>query len=288
MTLIKNDEPMYRHTTFRIGGPARLFLLPESERELASLLDEYPDAFILGGGSNLLVSDEGLDTVISLKRLNSISHKKTSDEISLVTAQAGLGLTALARRVRRMGLRGLEFAFGIPGTVGGAVVMNAGGFGGEVRNTLESARLLIKGRFKKFGVEKLGLAYRSNNLPEGAVVVSATFRLETGDKDAIYSRMKEIFEQRQKKQPLDNPSAGSIFKNPPGKFAGKIIEDMGFKGMRIGEAQVSGIHANFIVNRGKATAKQVAELIEKLESEAVEKTNIKFQREIKFAGRFHL
>lgn len=279
---------MYRHTALKIGGKAEKFFLPKTEQELAWLVAEYPSAFIIGGGSNLLVSDEGLETVISMTRFKDfIQHEKTSAGNFAVTVGAGYGLTAFSRRLCKVGLSGLEFGFGIPGTIGGAVVMNAGAWGGEIKDNLAGARILTSGGFKDVSAEELRLGYRSSCLPKGAVIVSATFKLESGDEDTIYERMREGFEKRKNTQPLNFPSCGSIFKNPQGgKSAGEIIDGLRLKGTRVGDAQVSELHANFIVNLGKANAKQVFELIKKLEAEAFEKCGVRFEREIKLAGDF--
>ncbi|MBI3793755.1 MAG: UDP-N-acetylmuramate dehydrogenase [Nitrospinae bacterium] len=284
-TEFRRDEPMSKHTTFKIGGSARLFYLPTTEEELARCAAEHPSALTLGGGSNLLVSDAGLDEVISTAGLGGVSLGEAEDGAPVITASAGGSFTALSRFAQRNGLAGLEFAFGIPGTVGGAVLMNAGAFGGEVKDCLESVRMCAGGRLVTATVGELGLSYRSSNLPKGAVLTSAVFRLKRGDAKEILARMNEMLGKRKLSQPLDVPSAGSVFKNPPGLFAGKIIEELGLKGARVGNAQVSEKHANFIVNMGGATARHVADLMEKVE-EAVLKTGIKLEREIKLAGSF--
>ncbi|MBI3581736.1 MAG: UDP-N-acetylmuramate dehydrogenase [Nitrospinae bacterium] len=282
----KRDEPMANHTTFKIGGVAALFLVPTTEAELSEALRRHPSALILGGGSNLLVSDAGVGAVISMEGFDSISSVAAPDGAAEVTVGAGRGFTALSRYALKRSLTGLEFAFGIPGSVGGAVVMNAGAFGGEVKDGLAGARLLADGRFEDVGPERLGLSYRSSALPKGAVVVSATFRLRPGSRDEIQKRMTGSLSQRKEKQPLELPSAGSVFKNPPGMFAGKILEELGLKGLRVGDAQISQKHANFIVNLGGATAAQVLALVEKAEAAALG-AGIRLEREIKLAGSFN-
>jgi len=224
--------------------------------------------------------------VISMEGFGSISSVARPDGTTEVTVGAGRGFTALSRYALKNSLSGLEFAYGIPGSVGGAVVMNAGAFGGEVKDCLAGALLLADGRFEDVGAEMLGLSYRSSALPKGAVVVSATFRLKPGNREEIQNRMTASLSQRKEKQPLEFPSAGSVFKNPPGMSAGKIIDDLGLKGLRVGDAQISQKHANFIVNLGGATAAQVLALVEKVEAAALG-AGIRLEREIKLAGSFN-
>ncbi len=284
MKVLKN-EPLAHRTTFRIGGPAGMFLIPETAGDLAAALREHPDAFVLGGGSNLLIADGGIGKVISMEAFETVELAERPDG-ALLTAGAGAGFTAIARRAGREALGGLEFAFGIPGTVGGAVVMNAGVSGGEVKDSLVSARLMVNGELEERKAEALGLAYRGSALPPGAVVVSATFALKRGEAREIAEKMRRGMEARKKSQPLEYPSAGSVFKNPPGDFAGRLIESCGLKGLREGDAQVSPKHANFIVNLGKATAVQVLRLIGAVEAAVLEQTGVRLQREIRLAGGF--
>jgi len=286
MASVKKNEPLSRHTTFRIGGTASLYMEPENEKELADFVGAHRDAYILGGGSNLLVSDRGIEKVISMKKIRGVRLENRPDGTALVTAMAGESFTGLARKLYRLSLSGLEYAFGIPGTLGGAVIMNAGAGGGEVRDSLVSVRILRDGMFEELDADKLGLGYRSSDLPESSVVVSAVFEAVRGDKNAISEKMKKGLSTRKATQPLKMPSAGSVFKNPPGKFAGKVIDDLGFKGLRVGDAMVSEMHANFIVNLGRATAGQVLELMEKIEREVLQRTGIRLEREIKLAGSF--
>ncbi len=286
MTKARKNEPLAKFTTFRIGGPAELFLMPETVEELADFCGKYPEGFILGGGSNVLVSDEGAPVVIFLKKLKNFSVAAPENGSSAVTAGSGYSFTALSRKMCGMGLSGLEFAYGIPGTVGGAVVMNAGASGGEVKDVLEKATLLVDGKVRDFSGRELGLSYRKSELPKGAVIVSATFNLQQGDEKEIERRMKENLEKRKQTQPLDIPSAGSVFRNPPGDFAGRIIESLGFKGRCVGGAQVSEKHANFIVNQGWATAAQVFQLIKMIEETVKSGTGITLEREIKLVGNF--
>lgn len=276
-----------RHTTFRIGGPASEFFLPENETELASLIDDYPDALILGGGSNLLISDDGLEKVISMQNLKGYTSEAAAGGKTEVTVLAGQNLTVFAHMMWRMFLSGAEFAFGIPGSVGGAVVMNAGAAGGEIKDSLLKVKILLNGKLEEMPAEEIGFSYRSSNLPAGAAVLSATFSLTEGDGGEIREKMQVGFMGRKRSQPLELPSAGSVFKNPPGRFAGKIIEELGLKGTAIGGAQVSRRHANFIVNTGNATADEVYALMEKIKSAVLEKTGIRLEPEIKTVGSFN-
>ena len=287
MVIVKKDELLRRHTTFRIGGPAREFYLPENESELASLVEEHPQALILGGGSNLLVSDSGLEKVICMKNLKGYTSEKAVEGKTRVTVLAGNNLTVFAHKMWQMSLSGLEFAFGIPGSVGGAVVMNAGAAGGEIKGSLLKIKILLNGRLEEMDSNAIGFSYRSSNLPASAVVLSATFSLIEGDGNKIWEKMQIGFMGRKKSQPLELPSAGSVFKNPPGQFAGKIIEELGFKGVSIGGAQVSRRHANFIVNSGNATAQEVYALMDKIKSAALEKRGVHLEPEIKTAGSFN-
>ena len=286
MATVKKGEPMDKHTTFRIGGKAGVFVVPATEAELAFALAEYPGAAIIGGGSNLLVSDDGVDAVICTSGLKDIDIREADGGGMFVTVGAGYALTALSRFAYRQRLGGLEFAFGIPGSVGGSVVMNAGAVGGEVKDVLNSARVFFGGSFQEIPAAGMGLSYRSSRLPDGAVIVSATFALQPGNSEEILERMKRGIEARKQSQPLGYPSAGSVFKNPPGDFAGRIIDSLGLKGLRVGDAQVSPRHANFIVNVGKATATQVLALVEKVEQTVLHKAGIQLEREIRLLGSF--
>ncbi len=286
MAKVKKDEPMWKHTSFRIGGSAGLFMLPKNSEELSMFMDEYKESFIFGGGSNILVADKGVPEVICLKRLSGIKAKAISDGVVEITAGSGYGFTSLSKKARELSLKGLEFAFGIPGTVGGAVVMNAGAFGGEVKDLLVEVELLQEGATRKVKATELSLSYRHSSLPKQAVIVSATFRLEKGEQSVIESKMEKMQKERKERQPLDAPSAGSIYKNRQEISSGKIIEDTGLKGLSVGDAVVSEKHANFILNAGKATAAQVLELMEKVEDAVFQKSGIHLEREIKLVGIF--
>ncbi|MDH5542940.1 MAG: UDP-N-acetylmuramate dehydrogenase [Nitrospinota bacterium] len=284
MKTIRKNEPIKNHTSIRIGGNAGLFFIPDSEEEVAALFDENNNALLLGGGTNMLVSDEGVPVVISMKGMCEFESTQLEDGAVEVTVGSGYGFTALARKVSRLGLKGMEFAFGIPGTVGGAVVMNAGANGKEVKDVLSRVRLLVNNRYETVDAKDLSLSYRESSLPKGAVIIAASFVLERGIEKEIKETMMALYEKRKNSQPLNYPSAGSIFKNPPGEYAGKIIEELGFKGEKVGDAMVSEKHANFIINLGNATAAQVMELIRKVETTVKEKRGISLQREIITAG----
>jgi len=282
-TILKN-EPLKKHTTIKIGGNAELFFVPDDEEEFGDLLDENKNALLLGGGSNILISDEGLPVVISMKGFNSFESVLLCNGLVEVTVGSGYGFTALSRKVSRMGLKGLEFAFGIPGSVGGAVVMNAGANGSEVSDILTKVKMLVNRKLKIVEAKDISFSYRQSSIPKGAAIISASFVFQKGEEKTIKDTMMGLYEKRKNSQPLNYPSAGSIFKNPSGDFAGRIIEELGLKGEKVGDAMVSEMHANFIINLGKATASQVMELINKIEKRVKDEKGISLEREIVIAG----
>ena len=278
------DEPMAPYTSLKIGGKADLIVYPQSVSELSLLRQAIASAgatsFVLGKGSNLLVQDGGIrGVVISLKHLNRMEREGHD-----VIAEAGVSFPRLAIYAMEAGLSGLEFAIGIPGTVGGAVAMNAGISGMETGSFIETIRAVDSdGQVGEMDKGALEFGYRSASLRD-RVVVSARFHLTPAPRNEIELRMKEHLEHRRKKQPLAFFNAGSIFKNPPGQFAGEMIERAGLKGYRMGKAEVSAQHANFIVNRGAATARNVLDLIAFI-SESVQKmSGITLALEIKIVG----
>lgn len=284
---VRLEEPMKAHTSFRIGGPAELFLTPENAAQLAEAIrilrrHEIP-VFILGNGSNLLVRDKGIrGAVVQLSgRMSALETDGTA-----LYAEGGALLSAAAAKAAKAGLTGLEFASGIPGSIGGAVMMNAGAYGGEMKDVLESVDVLTRDlRRETLPVEQLGLSYRHSSLAErGDIVLGARFRLEQGDPQAIQARMAELAEQRREKQPLQYPSAGSTFKRPEGYFAGKLIQDAGLKGKTIGGAQVSEKHAGFLINTGNATAGEMLELIAFCQRTVEEKFGVKLETEVRIVG----
>ena len=280
----EKQVPLARYTTFRIGGPADYLLCPESPEALAkavSLLEEEGVSYFpLGGGSNLLVRDGGFrGAVLSLSGL-----KKFFCEGDLVRAEAGVFLPSLLSFCVEKGLSGLEFLAGVPATVGGAVVMNAGAFGQEIKDVLEGI-LICRGEELEFLERKrLSISYRALSLPPASVVVSATFRLNPSSPSEVKARISSFLAQRREKQPLSYPSAGSIFKNPPEAAAGYLIEAAGLKGMRRGGAEISRKHANFIVNTGKARAEDVLYLMEFAKERVFREFGIILEEEVRIVG----
>ena len=283
------EEPMRSHTTFRIGGPAEVFLMPESYEQIRSALalcrEEGLPYFVLGNGSNLLVSDSGYRGVIIQmdRNMGDIELKGTE-----IRACAGALLSSVAAAARKASLTGFEFAGGIPGTLGGAVVMNAGAYGGEMKDVLREVTVMTKeGDIRVIPSDRLELGYRTSIIKKaGYLVLEAVISLEKGDPQAIQEKTKELASKRTEKQPLDYPSAGSTFKRPEGYFAGKLIMDSGLRGFRVGGAQVSEKHCGFVINTGGATAKDVKELMDHVIRTVKEKYNITLEPEVKFLGEF--
>lgn len=283
------DEPMSSHTTFRIGGPAEVFAMPENYEQIGAVLtlcdQEQLPYFVLGNGSNLLVSDSGYRGVI-------IQMDRNMEEIRLegneIHACAGALLSSIAVAARNASLTGFEFAGGIPGTLGGAVVMNAGAYGGELKDVLKEAVVMDReGKIFTIPVEKLEMGYRTSVIKTaGYLVLEAVIALEKGDPEKIRATMKDLSDRRTEKQPLDCPSAGSTFKRPEGHFAGKLIMDSGLRGYRIGGAQVSEKHCGFVINAGGATAKDVRALMDHVISTVQEKYGVTLEPEVKFLGDF--
>ena len=282
-------EPMKNHTTFRIGGPADALALPKTPEEVAEVVrfchEHAQPYYVLGNGSNLLVSDEGYRGLV-LQLYRNFNDIQVNGET--ITVQAGAMLAAVARTAYQTGLTGLEFASGIPGTIGGAVVMNAGAYGGEMKNVLKEVTVLTKeGEVLVIPAKALELGYRTSVIPKnGWIVLGAVLQLEKGDQEQILARMEELKEQRITKQPLDLPSAGSTFKRPEGYFAGKLIMDAGLRGFTVGGAQVSEKHCGFVVNRGNATAADVWELICEVKRRVKEMTGVELEPEVKLLGDF--
>ena len=287
---VRRQEPMSLHTTFRIGGPADLFVTPGSIQAVADSIrickeTQTPYA-VIGNGSNLLVSDAGYRGVIIQigRNLNQITGN--GEEIR---AQAGAMLSVIAKTALLESLTGFEFASGIPGTLGGAVVMNAGAYGGEMKDVLTEVTVLTQeGEIRTIPAEKLELGYRTSLATKnGWIILEAVLRFQKGDAEAIRSRMEELKVQRVTKQPLDLPSAGSTFKRPEGYFAGKLIMDAGLRGFTVGGAQISEKHCGFVVNKGGATAEDVRNLICAVQKKVQEDAGVKLEPEVKFLGEFH-
>lgn len=284
--IIKN-EPMSRHTSFKIGGPCDYFVMPESIEQISALIKYCKNTstpfFVLGNGSNLLVSDEGFKGIVI-----SIGENFSDYSVSgnLITASAGAKLVTISNAACKNSLTGLEFAAGIPGTVGGGVIMNAGAYGGEIKQVIKNAVVMDKdGEIFTLDNEGLELSYRNSRpAKEGLIILSAEFELESGNQEEISALMKDFNQRRRDKQPLEFPSAGSTFKRPEGYFAGKLIQDSGLSGKTIGGACVSPKHNGFVINKGGATAKDVCELIAHIQKTVKDTFNVELCCEVKFLG----
>ena len=284
---ISELEPMKKHTTFKIGGNADVFVSVKNEDELIFSIEaakcQAVPFYVIGKGSDLLVSDEGVEgAVICLEKMRGIDING-----STVTVSAGQSLQSMCIEIQKSGLSGFEFAYGIPGTVGGAVYMNAGAYGGEIKDCIISARYLDKsGEIKEITAEDMRLSYRKSIFQEnGGIILSAVFEFEKDDKDRIQEKMNDYLSRRKEKQPLEFPSAGSVFKRPEGNFAGTLIEKSGLKGAKIGGAKVSEKHAGFIVNTGGATGSDVKELIKKIQEKVLLDSGVELKTEVIFIGR---
>lgn len=285
MIQLKEGELLSNHTTFRIGGAAKYFAVPKNEEEIMEAVDfaivkDLP-YYILGKGSNVLFADEGYPGVVIEIGAGMEKVERIGD--TGIRAQAGVSLSALATFAAREGLSGLEFAGGIPGTLGGAVTMNAGAYGGEMKDVIVSAKVMDEeGAVQELSCEELQLGYRTSIVQKKQLVVlEAEFSLKPGETETIQNTMKELNAKRREKQPLEYPSAGSTFKRPEGYFAGKLIEDAGFRGYRVGDAQVSEKHCGFVVNRGKATCAEVLQLIEDVQKEVKEQFGVQLEPEVR-------
>ena len=286
---VLTNEPMSKHTTFRIGGPVDYFVCPENIEEVQKvvcLCNEMDMPFyLLGNGSNLLVGDKGYRGVIIrlYKQMDKIEVSGTK-----IKAQAGALLVKVANEACKNGLTGLEFAGGIPGTLGGAVVMNAGAYGGEMKDVLEEVTVLTKeGEILTLNKEELELGYRTSIIGrKGYIALEVVLRLKEKNADEIRAYMNELREKRVTKQPLEYASAGSTFKRPEGHFAGQLIEQAGLRGFQVGDAQVSEKHCGFVINRGQATAKDVMDLMREVSAKVEEKFGVTLEQEVKRLGEF--
>ncbi len=281
--LLLCDEPMSRHTTFRVGGPARFFAMPEDATALCALLDyaqrEGIRYAVIGKGSNLLVDDGGFDGLVIRTPEGELCW-----EGNTVTALSGFSLARLSACAAEKSLAGLSFAQGIPGTVGGAVVMNAGAYGGEIAQTLLSSTCWTPEGVRTLTAEEHRLSYRHSTYSDHPqwVVLSAAFGLQPGDRQAIEEEMADFAARRRDKQPLEYPSAGSTFQRPAGHFAGKLIEDAGLKGFSVGGAQVSEKHAGFVINRGGASCADVLSLMEQVTRIVEDRFGVTLTPEVKY------
>ena len=283
------EEAMSQHTTFKIGGPADYFLMPDKGEDVGRVIKickekEIP-YFILGNGSNLLVGDGGYrGAVIQIYR----NMSSVTVEGNEITAQAGALLSAVAAAAKNASLTGFEFAGGIPGTIGGAVVMNAGAYGGEMKDVLTEVTVMnAEGDIFTLPTEELELGYRTSIIKTaGYIVLEAKIRLKEGDPEVIRETMKDLTIRRTTKQPLEYPSAGSTFKRPEGYFAGKLIMDSGLAGYQVGGAQVSEKHCGFVINAGDATARDVRTLMDNVRDIVYKKYGVTLEPEVKFLGEF--
>lgn len=283
------DEPMKKHTTFRIGGPSDYFVLPKNIEEVKGVIalckEKEVPFYILGNGSNLLVSDDGFRGVI-IQLYKNMSHIEV--EGNAIRAQVGALLSKIAAEALQNGLTGFEFASGIPGTLGGAVVMNAGAYGGEMKDVLTEVTALTQdGEVKVLKKEELDLGYRTSVVgKKGYIALEAVVELQKGNPDEIKATMDDLKERRTTKQPLEYPSAGSTFKRPEGYFAGKLIQDTGLRGFSVGGAQISEKHCGFVINKDRATAKDVAELMREVSDRVEAKFGVPLEPEVKKLGDF--
>ena len=282
---LKQGEPMCRHTTFQIGGPVAVMAFPNSPEQVGEILKiarRYEiTPMILGAGSNILAPDEGLDTVvIELRTAMNRVEERSKGEFE---AQAGAAMARLATFAMERGYTGLEFAHGIPGTVGGGVYMNAGAYGGEMCQVVTGVTAMDRaGNLLDIPADKLDLSYRhSRFMNEDLVILSVRVKLEKGDREEIREKMAELMTRRRTSQPLELPSAGSTFKRPATGYAAAMIEAAGLKGLRVGDAQVSEKHAGFVVNRGRATCKDVLRLMEQVQDRVEQDTGVRLEPEVR-------
>jgi len=281
----KTDAIMKDYTTFKIGGPVSFMFIPDNDEQVCLIVKECKVSgikpFILGNGSNMLISDKGLDTVV-------INMSKEKPEIRLIDdttieCDAGILMVKVCNFALKNSLTGLEFAFGIPGSAGGAAYMNAGAYGGEMKDVLVSCvHIDDDGNIGKLSNEELGLAYRTSAYEKnGYIITKLIIRLKKGNPDEIKAKMNELMQKRKDKQPLEYPSAGSTFKRPEGYFAGTLIEECGLKGTSVGGAQVSRKHAGFVINTGDATSGDVMELIRLVQAEVFNKKGVMLEPEVR-------
>jgi UDP-N-acetylmuramate dehydrogenase len=284
---IAAEEPMSRHTSFRIGGPARRMAFPASREQLVLLLHFAEQCgarpLVIGNGTNLLAPDAGLDRLV-IDTSAAMTRLEPGEAPCAITAEAGVPLARLADLACKQGLTGLEFAHGIPGTVGGAVCMNAGAYGGEMKQVIQSVTVLFPGEgVRTLSCGEMDFGYRHSLLSDhpDAVVLSAVFALAPGDSDVIRERIRELLARRKASQPLEWPSAGSTFKRPEGYYAGTLIDQCGLKGLTVGGAQVSEKHAGFIINTGGATFADVTALIRQVQERVLAEKGVRLEPEVR-------
>lgn len=285
---VRADEPMKNHVSFKTGGNAALFVAPQSEKQLIDVINTLNSSgeqyFVMGNGSNLLVSDSGFDGVV-------VCIGKGMADVSAdgerICAMAGASLSKIASAALKNNLTGFEFASGIPGTLGGAVMMNAGAYGGEMKDVVVSTRYLApSGEIKEFTGDEHGFGYRKSNFKDGDVILSSVIELKHGNGEDIRSLMNELNSRRREKQPLEYPSAGSTFKRPEGYFAGKLIDDAGLRGFRLGGAMVSQKHCGFVINYNNAASSDIYNLMEYVKNEVFKKFSVVLEPEVRLLGKF--
>ena len=281
------NEPMSRHTSFKVGGNAAFLVTAKNTEQVKAVYifckeNEVPIT-LLGKGSNVLVSDSGIEGIV-LKLAESPEIEILPD--NTICCNAGMSLTALCLAAAENELSGLEFAYGIPGSVGGAVFMNAGAYGGEIKDVIISATALVNGEIKEFCADDMALSYRTSIFKtNGDIILSAKFKLIPDNKENIKARMNDFCERRKTKQPLEFPSAGSTFKRPEGYFAGALIEENGLKGFSIGGAQVSEKHAGFVINKSFAASKDIKLLIKHIQDTVLKNNGVILEREVIYLGQ---
>ena len=282
---LRFDEPMAKHTSFRIGGPVEVMAFPKNPAELSEILKVYAlldcKVAILGAGTNILAPDEGLSGLVICLKDCLDGMEQVSD--TAISVMAGVTMTRAAVFAASLGLGGMEFAHGIPGTVGGGVYMNAGAYDGEIKDICTEVTVMdMQGEVRVLTGEQMGFAYRHSRLEDEAlIVICAVFRLTSKPVEQIRARMKELMEKRSNSQPLDMPSAGSAFKRPVGGYAAKLIDDAGLRGFQVGNAGVSQKHTGFVVNLGGATAKDVKEVLTQVSDKVFEKSGIRLEPEVR-------
>lgn len=288
---VKTEEKMSRHTTFRAGGPAAYYISPAGEQELKDIIrlcrSEDVPYCILGNGSNVLVGDGGFDGVV-ISMTAGFSGCHADCESGAVTAGAGVSLARIGKAALEAGLTGFEFAAGIPGTAGGAIVMNAGAYGSEMKDIVETVRVMTpEGETLELTLSQLELGYRTSCIPaNGYIVLEVRYRLKPGDREAIKACMDDLASRRKSRQPLEFPSAGSTFKRPAGNFAGRLIEEAGLSGYRVGGAEVSEKHCGFVINRDHAAASDIMTLCEEVKRRVREHSGVELEMEVKTLGKF--
>lgn len=289
---MKFDELMSEHTSLGIGGPAEVMVFPEDPVSLRNVLraakkENIPVA-VLGGGTNLLVSDKGIEgVVISLKAFRGIEFTRGSnDREAVLYVAAGVPLAGLLSFAQKNGCAGIEALVGIPGYFGGAVYMNAGSFGAEIKDVLVSVAVMdMNGRISILEKDKLNFSYRSSNIPDGLIILSANILLKRDNPDEISRRMKDYLQKKRNTQPLGEPSAGCVFKNPEGDAAGRLIDAAGCKGMRVGDVEVSAVHANYFINKGSAACGDFIALMKIVKAKVKQHSGVALEPEIKIVGK---